>query len=368
MKTAKAQSEDPKRVTATDVASEGWLLRLRQHLEAASHTSQPHHAKLLKRASILVLLDSEGHVLLNQRSVDLKSHPGEVCFPGGKQDEEDGGDDVKTALRECHEEVGLQFSTSEDDTSSLLPRLEILGAMPTIESLHHLCVTPIVAMTPDCHHSDLALTLSTDEVAAAFWTPLSFFVQNTPIELYPIEWSNETFWYRNYSYANTSNTKILNAEAPAGRTAPNKRRRKASSGRQTYNITGLTAHVAYEISKVAFPDAMDGFMLFRQQTHRRNPFWTPKFYVFASKMLHQYDHAWEYQRKKNCATKKNRLLLETCQMVDYKEDPDYPHGFQLIALDGEITWTMAAMTADEKVRFRQALETCMGQQASLQPH
>ena len=52
--------------------------------------------------------DSEGvvRVLLTQRASSLSTHGGEVCLPGGKRDGADG-DDAATALREAHEELGL---------------------------------------------------------------------------------------------------------------------------------------------------------------------------------------------------------------------------------------------------------------------
>lgn len=329
-----------------------WLHRLRQHLIGSNHSnapkSQPHHANL-KRASVLVLLDSEANILLNQRSLDLKSHPGEICFPGGKQDPEDDGDDVVTALRECNEEVGLQFqnlraTAKDEDESSSLPQVEILGIMPTIESLHHLCVTPVVAIVEDRHHSDLPLTLNEKEVAVAFWAPLNFFVRNTPIEMYPLEWSGETFWYRNYTYSNT----ISNAAVGTNR---NKRPRRA----QAVNITGLTAHVLYEVAKLAFPSNSSSFVLLRQFQRRKSKYWIPKCFDFAVPMLHQYDHEFHRHRKQNAANKKNRLMLDaSCQMTDYNEDPDHPFAFQLIALNGKIIWTLSATTQEDKGAFRKA--------------
>jgi 8-oxo-dGTP pyrophosphatase MutT (NUDIX family) len=71
--------------------------------------SQPAHSQL-KRASVLVLITRDWHILLTRRSQHLRSHPGEVCFPGGKQDPEDHHDDLVTALRETKEEVGLDFN------------------------------------------------------------------------------------------------------------------------------------------------------------------------------------------------------------------------------------------------------------------
>ncbi|CAH8380900.1 unnamed protein product [Eruca vesicaria subsp. sativa] len=52
---------------------------------------------------------NELRVILTKRSSTLSSHPGEVALPGGKRDQEDA-DDIATALREAHEEIGLDPS------------------------------------------------------------------------------------------------------------------------------------------------------------------------------------------------------------------------------------------------------------------
>ena len=51
-------------------------------------------------------LDGEIHVVFTRRRDDLRRHPGEVSFPGGRQEPGDA-DLVRTALRETHEEIGL---------------------------------------------------------------------------------------------------------------------------------------------------------------------------------------------------------------------------------------------------------------------
>jgi 8-oxo-dGTP pyrophosphatase MutT (NUDIX family) len=63
-------------------------------------------------AAVLVLLAEDPHtnepdVLLQVRSPDLSSHPGQVCFPGGAVEDGDDGP-VATALREAVEEVGIR--------------------------------------------------------------------------------------------------------------------------------------------------------------------------------------------------------------------------------------------------------------------
>ncbi|HEX3783393.1 MAG TPA: CoA pyrophosphatase [Pseudonocardiaceae bacterium] len=62
-----------------------------------------------RQAAVLMLFaeDENGpDVLLLRRSDSLGSHPGQVAFPGGSAEEDDGGP-VGTALREAAEEVGL---------------------------------------------------------------------------------------------------------------------------------------------------------------------------------------------------------------------------------------------------------------------
>lgn len=79
------------------------------------------------KAAVLVALyehDGSLHVVFTRRRDDMRSHPGEISFPGGRRDEEDD-DLLSTALREAEEEIGLPRDA-----------VEVLGA---------LCPTPTVA-------------------------------------------------------------------------------------------------------------------------------------------------------------------------------------------------------------------------------
>jgi 8-oxo-dGTP pyrophosphatase MutT (NUDIX family) len=63
-----------------------------------------------RRSAVLILFgdDEQGpDVLLIQRAPDMRSHAGQPAFPGGAEDPEDGGP-VQAALREAHEETGLE--------------------------------------------------------------------------------------------------------------------------------------------------------------------------------------------------------------------------------------------------------------------
>jgi 8-oxo-dGTP pyrophosphatase MutT (NUDIX family) len=83
----------------------------------------------------LVIEEPEPALLFTERAQTLSRHAGEVSFPGGLQDPEDG-DLAATALRETWEEVGLPPD---------LP--EMLGALPPVHTfVSQILVTPFVGV------------------------------------------------------------------------------------------------------------------------------------------------------------------------------------------------------------------------------
>ena len=87
-------------------------------------------------ASVLVplVLRDEMTVLLTQRTDHLNDHPGQISFPGGRAEPEDA-DAVATALREAHEEIGLEAF-----------EVEVLGSLPTYTTGTGFIVTPVVGL------------------------------------------------------------------------------------------------------------------------------------------------------------------------------------------------------------------------------
>ncbi|MGW6448974.1 NUDIX hydrolase [Lentzea sp. NPDC055074] len=91
-----------------------WMLRLAKATEEIDATTFMRVPRApedgVRKAAVLMLFgESEEHgpdVLLLRRSDTLGSHPGQVAFPGGAQDETDDGP-VGTALREAYEETGV---------------------------------------------------------------------------------------------------------------------------------------------------------------------------------------------------------------------------------------------------------------------
>ncbi|KAL3915717.1 MAG: hypothetical protein SGILL_005513 [Bacillariaceae sp.] len=351
----------------------------------AAKASPPHHFELKSKgraASVLLLLSKDGYVLLTRRSDNLRSHPGQVAFPGGKADTEDGGDDVVTALRETHEEVGLDFLNEWKEQkhqqggkmngSSSIEKMDgfrVIGQLPTMESINHLCVTPIVAIHATKTWKELhqEVSINEDEVAAVFWTPLEYFVQTRPTEMYSVPWSDDIFLYRHYDFrCDISNT--------------------------TFAITGLTAHIVHQFADMIYPEPvtqvisresglttdassapteLHGYLhrkISRETQTRRQQqqhLWKPFYYILSSaekdgaekdgwvSMLHQYDSIAQAQRKLQSANKKNHLRLEGKSFVVEAIDAHDDHCGDDSDLDG-------STQNDSKPRYSFKISTCQG--------
>lgn len=61
----------------------------------------------------LVEKDKETHILFEVRSMNLRSQPGDICFPGGKVDEDDPNEKY-SAIRETSEELGIDQKNVQD--------------------------------------------------------------------------------------------------------------------------------------------------------------------------------------------------------------------------------------------------------------
>ena len=97
-------------------------------------------------------------VLLTQRAAELKHHAGQISFPGGRMEQHDE-DIVATALRETHEEVGIE--------PQHVSVIGCLGPMPTITGY---AVTPVVGLVSDAAE----LLIDHTEVEFTFEVPLAF--------------------------------------------------------------------------------------------------------------------------------------------------------------------------------------------------
>lgn len=107
---------------------------------------------------IPVVARSELTVLLTQRTESLPRHAGQIAFPGGRMEPTDR-DPTATALREAHEEIGLDPSF-----------VEPLGYLDAYRTGTGFRIFPVVSLVRE----GFALNLDQREVADAFEVPLAF--------------------------------------------------------------------------------------------------------------------------------------------------------------------------------------------------
>lgn len=104
-----------------------------------SLTPDPPAAGAAPRAAVLAPLFEDGddiRLILTKRPMHMPTHPGDVALPGGKP--KPGETPVDTALREAHEEVGI-------DPGSV----EVLGFLPEIHTVSYArMVVPVVGRLP----------------------------------------------------------------------------------------------------------------------------------------------------------------------------------------------------------------------------
>lgn len=137
------------------------LENLRERLQAHA----PRRLRLeLPQAAVLIPLvrRPEPTLLLTRRAAHLSTHGGQVAFPGGKREDQDA-DLLATALRESEEEIGLPPS-----------RVEVLGRLSDVVSLHGLKVTPYVGLIPP----GLPLIPDRRELDAIFEVPVVDFLDD----------------------------------------------------------------------------------------------------------------------------------------------------------------------------------------------
>lgn len=124
--------------------------------------------KRLRPASVLVPVIRRPRnltVLLTQRSEKLRSHKGQISFPGGRREDSDESA-AHAALREAQEEVGIDPA-----------RVEVIGYLDDYLTVTRYRVTPVVGIL-----SPQELRLDENEVADAFEVPLSLLVQESSFE------------------------------------------------------------------------------------------------------------------------------------------------------------------------------------------
>lgn len=144
-------------------------------------------ARGLPEAAVLMPITrtTTPQLVLTQRAYGLSTHGGEVAFPGGRRDPEDR-DLVFTALREAHEEVGLEPGL-----------VEVAGPLSPLVSRHGLKVTPYVGLVP----GQVGYRPNAGEIAAIFSVPLEFFAEDPRQTTHRIDYLGRSWYVPSYTYA-----------------------------------------------------------------------------------------------------------------------------------------------------------------------
>ena len=142
----------------------GVIMRaMKQRLRHALCLRQKRHIVTANRVPAAVLLPvyySQGqyYILFTKRTGTVKEHKGQICFPGGAYQEEDGTL-VNTALRECAEEIGL-----------MADEIEVVGELDdTVTVTSDYIVSPFVGFIPWPH----ALKVNEQEAEEIIEVPIS---------------------------------------------------------------------------------------------------------------------------------------------------------------------------------------------------
>jgi 8-oxo-dGTP pyrophosphatase MutT (NUDIX family) len=142
-------------------------------------------------AAVLIAITDrpEPGLILTVRREHLRTHAGQIAFPGGRVDP--GEDPISAAVREAHEELGLDPAL-----------VNVAGTLDDYRTVTGYVVTPVVSVVP----AGLALFPHENEVADWFEAPLAFLLDRANQRLesavfggrerryWQIEWNGRRIW------------------------------------------------------------------------------------------------------------------------------------------------------------------------------
>ena len=143
------------------------------------------------RAAVLIGITDrpDPGVILTVRREHLRTHAGQVAFPGGRMD--DGETAEQAALREAEEEIGL-----------LSESVSLVGSIEPYRTVTDYIVTPVIGVV----EGSIDLTPHEHEVADCFEAPLAFLLdpnnqqrrsalfQGKERHYYEIVWNGRRIW------------------------------------------------------------------------------------------------------------------------------------------------------------------------------
>ena len=112
-------------------------------------------------------------ILLTKRSINLRNHPGQIAFPGGKKEECDSNP-METALREAEEEIGLKTS-----------HVEVISSLPTHKTATGFTIKPYIGLV----RKPFKKTLQWGEVDEVFTIPFSHILNRKNFSIQTRKWN-----------------------------------------------------------------------------------------------------------------------------------------------------------------------------------
>jgi len=148
-------------------------------------------AEASMQAAVLIAVTDrlEPGVLLTVRREHMRTHAGQIAFPGGRIDPGEGA--VEAALREAQEEILLDPNV-----------VDVVGTIEPYRTVTGYVVTPVIAVVPP----DLPIEPHEQEVADWFEAPLAFLLdpqnqrresalfQGRQRHYYEIVWNGRRIW------------------------------------------------------------------------------------------------------------------------------------------------------------------------------
>jgi 8-oxo-dGTP pyrophosphatase MutT (NUDIX family) len=173
----------------------GERLRAALRTPASRHPIAGDHPELRSEATIeaavlIAITDRpKPGVILTVRREHLRTHAGQIAFPGGRVDPDE--DAIAAALREAHEEILLDPAA-----------VDVVGPIEPYRTVTGYVVTPVLGVIAP----DLPLQPHEHEVAEWFEAPLDFLLnpanqqersalfQGRTRHYYEIMWGDRTIW------------------------------------------------------------------------------------------------------------------------------------------------------------------------------
>jgi len=140
-------------------------------------------------AAVLILIypgaDGEARLILTERAAGGHRHAGQISLPGGAIDPDDASPEA-AALREAHEEVGLDLEQAG---------VRVIGVLPVFDvRISGFLVHPVVAFA----EREPQLTPDDYEVVEVFSAPIDAFLPDAPVETVTAERDGMKLRYGGY--------------------------------------------------------------------------------------------------------------------------------------------------------------------------